>query len=196
MKKFLRMSIASLLLFISPNNYLIEKSYSTQTVKIIYIDNDFSNTEIRYIKMAANEWENESKKIIKFEFVNNKDEAEYLEKIKYKYSELPVEIINFKKISNEDKITLFLDKEVGGKIVGFYDDESRQTSILLVTDRLDSLKKLKSIILHEIGHSLGLKHIKHKNTIMHSTQSKSSDDITIKDLEEFCNLYYCEPLEN
>lgn len=78
--------------------------------------------------------------------------------------------------------------------MAYFDDRQKLKSISLVDGRiLDA--QYAPIMLHELGHSLGLEHIKGDEgigTLMSEVMDNGSDHITNKDFVQFCQIYHCD----
>jgi len=164
--------------------------YPTKVRSTIYIDRQFSEKEKQYIMEAASEWENVTQGIVQYQIV-----------------ELPTfRTIDFQsclfiiKITPDDPEILLMDSQ--DTTVGFYTTKSGIPTISLIEDAIED-KFYKSVVMHEIGHSLGLKHqseIDDMGTLMYPYLKikigdyfieVNSNDITKTDLAQFCSLYRC-----
>lgn len=153
--------------------------------KVVWIDTRFSENEKIEIKSAILEWENSLPGTYSFYIKEDFNmEIEQLNRINYdwfilKKSKLEASARGIDK----DSITLAYANEIGGNIIVVIDDRSKN-------------KKLKSIIMHEIGHLLGLHHI--ENSLMNSYYNglECVDKNTAKALStviglEMSNIRYC-----
>ncbi len=165
------------------NFYKIEHVNTT-----IYIDDDFNQKEIEYIILAATEWSNATNNIVEYNFIlsTNLDNKTDLSKDK----------LFFKKVSKYNPDIFLIDLARDSKTIGLYIGASSTPTILLVSNRLDN-SIYKSVIMHEIGHSLGLRHIDGAyglDTLMYPYIDFGADYITSKDLIQFCTKYNCNSI--
>lgn len=156
----------------------------------VEIDSSFSQKETSIIKLAGHRWELATKNIIHFTFSNKKMNYHFnpsLELIEF--------TINNSKIDENNKIFLWnasssdqrfmeLENLIRIRIVGLMSG----SYILLVPDRMDTLKDLERTTVHEFGHLIGLAHTR-------SIMNASDEDtfcITNVDMAQFCNIYKCD----
>lgn len=106
------------------------------------------------------------------------------------------------KRSPDDPRIILMDLE-GGETLGVFHHDMLPT-ISIVSERLGA-DNYKEIVLHELGHSLGIKHlekISDLNTLMYPYSNvvlddgtilpAGSDHITKKDLIAFCKKHHCD----
>ena len=77
--------------------------------------------------------------------------------------------------------------------LGIYNKNSSIESIYLVAERLDE-SLYPAVVLHELGHALGLKHNEGPGgigTLMYPHINFGANNITQTDLNNFCYLYHC-----
>jgi hypothetical protein len=77
----------------------------------------------------------------------------------------------------------------------FSDREMTYPIIAIVDERIDTSDIFEEVIMHEIGHSLGLPHLEgdnNFNTLMYPNVGLMSPTITDKDLQSFCKYYHCD----
>jgi Matrixin len=89
-----------------------------------------------------------------------------------------------------------LDNNNHNSTCGIYNAaEMNYPTIILVSDRLDDGFLFEEVVLHEIGHSIGLQHLTGEggyNTVMYPSTELMSPVITAKDLKAFCTHYGCD----
>lgn len=159
------------------------KSYPEHVHKTLFIDRNFNEAEIVYITLAAAEWNEKTGHIVDFEVALLPTSKEIT---------LDNSII-FVKVGPDYPNILLLDQATTGYILGLYQDEP-MPNIELVAARLGD-RYFKSVVLHELGHALGLEHVKGVEgigTLMYPSANLGADNITPDDLEHFCKLYKCD----
>lgn len=167
-----------------------ETTYPSQIRETLYIDRTFTESERASIIEAARAWNDATKGIVQYKIVQLPSH----EPIVFENSLFIV------KISPDDPEVLFMNNE--DNILGHYTSRQGISTIGIVDGRIEN-KKFKSVIMHEIGHALGLKHQsadEDVGTIMYPYMQisigmlivdVSSDKITKTDLTQFCQLYHC-----
>jgi hypothetical protein len=157
----------------------------THIEKVIYIDRKFNPQQKNLIHIAATEWQNKTKGIVKFTIAT-----------------LPVSTLNVDNsvvincVSPDDPEIIFVDAIAGGtsQHLGLTNMSAIIPNVKIVDSRITSSHTFKSVILHELGHVIGLKHNEGThglNSVMFSSADFGSDSITSVDLENFCTVYQC-----
>lgn len=147
----------------------------------IMIDENFSSFEEKDILKAIEAWQNASSNELKVNIYLKQKRPGSIEK----HFGRNKKYIFVWKI---DKNKLLSDKlKVGLKTyVGFWDEDGK--NILILSNK----NRVHSVMLHEMGHALGLQHDDKKyNTIMHPDALSSC--ITDHDAETLCRIYGCVP---
>lgn len=89
---------------------------------------------------------------------------------------------------------ILLDAINNNTTLGYFDSGNGFPFILLVDERIsDGI--YNAVIMHELGHALGLEHIKGSEgigTLMYPITDVSANHITKTDLYYFCKLYNCD----
>jgi len=157
----------------------------------LYLDRNFDEDEVDVIMSAAWEWS---------EATNHR--------IEYDVVQMPVKNPNLKdsvfivKKTPDDPSIFLKDLFGGNQTLGLF-EPGYVNSISLVTDRLND-DNYRRVVLHELGHSLGIGHLKEledMDALMFPYTSMKLDDgsiintgsdhVTNKDLVQFCKLYHC-----
>lgn len=147
----------------------------------LFIDSEFSDLERLGIIMATIEWSKATHNVVT-----------------YTINDMPLMTLNVEnplfitKVSKDFPQIAIMDVYSKYSTLGFYDQEIPY--IAIVPDRTSNFFEFKSLILHELGHSLGLKHVTGSegiNTLMYPSMELGSETITEKDVKNFCKLYTC-----
>ncbi len=158
----------------------------------LYLDRNFSEDESEIIMQAALEWTRATNHIIDYDVVQLPSK----EKIYFKDS------VFITKRSIDDPQIILMDFTGKNKTLGVYERRG-VPYISIVADRLHS-EDYKEVVLHELGHSLGIGHLEgdeNIDTLMYPYTSINVDGIVIKtgnshitkkDLIAFCKLYHCD----
>lgn len=150
----------------------------------IYLDRNFNDVEQEYIMQAAWEWAESTNHIAEFDVV----QLPTREKIDVQNGLIMV------KVSADYPDIIIMDNIKKTTTLGYFDAKSPLPYIALVEDRLDDYT-YKAVVLHELGHALGLEHIEGEKgmlTLMYPYIDLGNDHITPTDLEQFCELYHCD----
>lgn len=162
-----------------------DKIYPKTVHKILYLDRDFTESEKIHIIEAALEWMRSTNHLVEYDI-----------KVLPCKNIIPNESIIIAKFSEDNPAIISMDILSRDTILGYYNDYGFIPYIALVSSRLNHKKYHTSVILHELGHSLGLNHNKDsdgENTLMYPSVDKGSNHITQIDLINFCLLYKCDP---
>jgi hypothetical protein len=160
------------------------KDRGTHVHTTIYVDRNFNDVEQEYIIEAAMEWTQATNHVAEFDVV----QLPTREKIDVEHALIMI------KVSADYPDIMIMDNIKKTTTLGYYDGKNALPYIALVSDRLDGFN-YKEVVLHELGHSLGLEHVDGEEgmlTLMYPYVDLGSDVITDKDLEQFCKLYHCD----
>jgi hypothetical protein len=164
--------------------YKQPKVYPNHIHTTIYIDRNFYDYEQEIIITAAIKWSKATNHIVEYDVVqlptNEKIDAE--------------NGLFMVKVSPDSPEIIVMDNVKNNITLGYYDTKYGLSTISLVTDRLNDYT-YEQVVLHELGHSLGLQHLVGANgfnTLMYPTIDIGSETITEKDLKQFCSLYHCD----
>lgn len=151
----------------------------------VYISNRFDANDVKLINEATQEWEEKTNHLIIYHIYYNFD-ISHSSDIQYKSHSLV-----FIKLSKYDATMPQIDKTYGGKVLGLFDGTGMVPKVFLIPDRLLGANYERSVILHELGHFLGLSHSETEDTLMYPSQDHSSKHITKDDLQAFCKIWNC-----
>jgi len=158
-------------------------STPTHFHKILYLDSNFTQTETNEIVSAAEEWADATDHVIEFDVVKLPSDA-------------PLDVTNGIMVLKEPPMhprVLFLEAISGSEhtILGFYNGRALIPNIELVDGRIDP-SAFRMVVLHELGHSIGLPHnVNDYYTLMFPLIDYGSDHITSIDLANTCKIYHC-----
>lgn len=161
-----------------------EKIYPARVHKTLFLDRYLDPDEVAFITQAALEWSAATKNIVTFDVVT-------LPQDKVIISDNDILILS---MSPDHPIIMLIDSENQSIALGYYDEHLPVPSIYLVSERIKD-KDYVTVVLHELGHALGLEHnenIWDIGTLMFPTKNFSATHITLKDLKNFCKLYHCD----
>ncbi len=160
-----------------------DPDYKSHTHRILYIDPTFDDDEQEFILASTIIWANKTNNVVTFDviFLPTKETLDTENGIVIgRVSKYNSDIIGLDNINNSETLAFFTKD-------GFI------PSINLVTSRMSN-ENYQAIVLHELGHALGLKHnigIDGEGTLMFPSIDRGAPTITYKDLEYFCKLYEC-----
>lgn len=161
--------------------------FPSYTHKTLLVDRNFDEKEKEFITLAALEWSQATNNRVDFTII-------YLPN---KYSKIDDDTIIVVKASPDYPEILLANVNNNGEAVtlGLYDNRGPINFIDLVSDYID-YDDFKAVVLHELGHALGLKHDSSSeglDTLMYPTINFSANHITPHDIKNFCKLYHCDP---
>ena len=157
---------------------------ATYMRKTLFLDRTFTEDEVEYITSAALEWTDKTNHTIDFNVVILPNMEEFFG---------PDDILVVKASPDYPDI-LVKDIESGNATLGLYTSKIDMNVIYLVSSRITN-EKYKAVMLHELGHALGLDHNEGWegiNTLMYAYADLSASHITNKDLIIFCEKYKCK----
>jgi predicted Zn-dependent protease len=163
------------------------KDETSHIHRTIYIDRRFNIEEAQTIQEAAIRWTEATNHIAEIDTVLMPAE------IKEADHSLSIIILD---ASPDLPPVISMDAAQHTLTVGIYSSQSMNyPTILIVNDRITNSNTFQKVVMHEIGHSLGLPHLEGKDglyTLMYPTTSWMADGITSKDLIAFCDIYQCD----
>lgn len=154
--------------------------------KTLYIDRNLSEDELFIITAAAMEWHLATNGLVSYDVV----------RLPHRNIDIKNSIIivivsaDFPEIIALDSVK----QTEEGNHMGYYYDTGYVPYIGLVPGRIED-KEYRTVIMHELGHSLGMKHtdnIEGIGTLMYPDVSIGADKITDEDLKSFCQIYRCD----
>ncbi len=187
--KFLNIFIVLNIVFATLFAYRAALQYQPSTIypeyvhKTLYVDRSFNNTEIELIVEASWEWAIATDQRVIYDIVVLPTEH------------IPVQnSIILNKINEDNIMIVLLDHDNKNITLGYYDDRMGIPYIGIVLGRIRTYKEFKTVILHELGHSLGLPHNESDegmHTLMYPLVNFESDYITKIDADNYCKIHHC-----
>jgi hypothetical protein len=155
--------------------------------QIVYIDPTFTLEEQAQIRLAGAEWTHATRGMVVFHFLIDPNLD-----TNAAYPALENRLIRLSIFSpfmqNEDRKAQAL---VLGATATY--PTSPNFTIVVAWERLDtSMPKFQGVIIHELGHSLGLEHINQCPSIMNSSVYWKYDHLSRYDLKQFCDKDSCD----
>lgn len=157
----------------------------TSVHKTIYVSSTFNDEDFTLIVEAASEWQKETNGLVYFEIKRgfNFDLYQSLNGDDSSMVMITAPV--------NDPLLDALDNRIGGPVLGYFLTEFPTQIILVVPDRMIGVEYYRAVMIHEMGHSIGLGHINIDNTIMVSSMDRGSYHLSKTDIELFCRAYYC-----
>ena len=161
------------------------KVYSENVHKTLYLDNTFDDDEIDFIIAATLEWNvaTEGRVIYDVAMLPTTNRAKVLAD----------GIIVIKVTPDFPKVILY-DLTNQNNTLGYWEENEGPIPYIGIISSRISNARYKSVVMHEIGHSLGLKHNEGESgigTLMYPTIDEGSNTITPADIKKFCELHRC-----
>lgn len=157
-----------------------------KVVVTMHADSSFTQEDRQNIDFAAKEWSRESKGLVAFNIIYDLEPGQEEERAKNK------EHILLRLTSKEAS-----DAEVPDEVLGWVSPPggsvaSNSAVMVLVVDRAVSSKHAKAIIMHELGHMVGMSHTMPKNSMLYPVSFPDKEPcLTHADESEYCRVNYC-----
>src|SRR5579885_1318188 len=171
--------------FATPIVYHV-KEYPHSVHKTIYVDRFMADDEMDKVIQASIEWHQATGGIVTFD----------VKRLPQQSIDATSSILMIEVTPDYPEIVL-LDNLNQNTTLGYFNDRLGIPYIALVDSRLTD-DDFKAVVLHELGHSLGLEHnmgVDGIGTLMYPTIDLGADHITNVDIDHFCTLYLCNPKE-
>lgn len=161
----------------------VTPEYPNHVHKTLLLDRQLDSEEVIFITQAAWEWTEATNHIVEIDVVQLPNKEELL-------NEDAILVMN----ASPDYPNILIQEAIEKKIIlGLYTKQNGLNIIELVSERITD-KQYKEVILHELGHALGLPHNEENlgmDTLMSPYIEFGTDHITQTDLDSFCKLYHC-----
>ncbi|HEY5267643.1 MAG TPA: matrixin family metalloprotease [Candidatus Saccharimonadales bacterium] len=154
-----------------------------QVHKTLYLERGITNNQELHILQASLEWFDATNGDVIFDI--QRLPAENIE---------PSKSILFLTVNPDFPEAMLYDHFNKKSTLGYFHDEGYIPYIGLIDSRIDS-KNYTQVILHELGHALGLDHIngiEGIDTLMYHSLEFGNRHITVTDLKYFCMKYHCD----
>ena len=158
-----------------------------RATRTVYVDSSFRDEELKIVTESADEWNDRTKGIAHVDVVR----LPLPPKVSPKFSNTTDDVFLEKQESTSSEV-FFLDHTTQSILFGLYRVESGFSKIILITDRFTSSEEYRTVVTHELGHSLGLSHNNVKRTVMYKDHGQVGNHIAREDLEQFCEIYSCD----
>lgn len=164
----------------------------------VYIDDKFTPQERFSVTLGIREWERATNGMITIQtesgWTMEDDFRDVPDRINVAMGRCS-RSVHVARIVSENPLIQKIEEEVGTQIDGFANGTCEAKYVLIVIDRNDDLDQVQQTMTHELGHLLGLEHIKVPyRTAMYPGDMKCTMCLTELDLAQLCDLpqYECD----
>jgi Matrixin len=182
----LLLAVALLVVFAEIATPMLQHKQAINTLpihKTLYLSRDIYDDQMLHIVAATMEWNQ----------VTNGDVTFDIKRLPYPKIN-PSDAIIMMNVTPDYPEIIILDNLNQYSTLAFFNDDSLLAYIGLIDVRIPN-SDYDAVIMHELGHSLGLEHIKGIDgvgTLMCPTITLGASHITKEDLYQFCKLYHCD----
>lgn len=163
-------------------------SEATHIHRTLYVDNRFSDEEALVITQVAKRWTEATNHIAEI------DVAFMPTQIAPVDHSLSIMVLD---VSPSFPSVIILDQLNNNSTCGVYNARELEYPVIaVVMERIDDIDLFRKVVMHEVGHALGLEHLKGDEnifTLMYPLTGLMSPGITTRDLVAFCKIYHCDP---
>lgn len=156
--------------------------------RTLYVDSRFSEEEDLAIINVAKRWTAATNHIAEI------DVAFMPTEIKDENTSLSIMVLNE---SPSFPPVVMLDRGNHNSTCGIYNGSEMEYPIIAIVDeRINDINLFEQVVMHEVGHSLGLAHLTGDDnffTLMYPITDLMAPGLTLKDLAAFCKIYHCDP---
>lgn len=157
---------------------------TTPIHKTLYIDRNLSEDELDIITGAAYEWHTATNGMVNYDIV----------RLPHQNIDVSNSIVIVIVSADFPEIISLDSQSASYNHLGYYYQGGPIPYIALVPYRIED-KLYKTVVMHELGHSLGLRHsdiLLGIGTLMYPNVDAGSNTITDADLQQFCQIYGCD----
>lgn len=168
--------IFSILLMVScnaTNNFPLQH---TSINKCVYTDPQFSGIENSIIHNSLNEWSNKTNDLVTWSIKDWSD------------PKCNNSVLIIRNISTDQDV-INIEMKIKRRLKGYTYKNNNFTYVLIVADNIENVHDYRIIMLHEIGHVLGLHHNDNNKSIMNDNDLNYMNGISDLDLYELYNNY-------
>ena len=179
------LTVILLMVFANIAAPILQKDKSAYTLpvhKTLYLGRSIYDNEMYHIIAAAIEWNEATNGQVVFDI-----------KILPQQGITRSDAVIINNVTPDFPEVILLDNLNDSNTLGYFDDHDID-NINLVDERINE-DDYDAVIMHELGHSLGMDHIKNAKgmgTLMYPSIDLGSEHITNTDLIYFCKLYNCD----
>ena len=169
---------------------LSEIKLPTFIERCIRIDAAFTLEEKIVIIESLKEWEDKTSNLVAFNIINLEANEIHIdgkmppEAKSYEY----YEVFTFIKATSSSDIVKKLEEDTEKKAYG-YAHCGDFLYISMIIDRIPNKEIFKSVAMHEVGHLLGMSHLKNKKVLMNKYVNCKINTLTKEDLIHFLKNY-------
>lgn len=160
------------------------RHYELPVHRTIYLERTFYDDEVVHVIKAAMEWYDVTNGQVVFDI-----------KVLPQNNIMIGDAVVFMNVTPDNPEIMVLDNKYHYTTLGYTNSVDGLSYVLFVDERIPD-SDYEMVMMHEMGHVLGLEHIEGEegwNTLMFPTTDLQSPHITNKDLYYFCQKYHCDP---
>ncbi len=164
-----------------------KQAFTLPVHRTVYVDRNVYEDQFFHITEAALEW-------------NQATDGQVIFDVKKlpQHNIIPSESVIISDVSPDFPEIILLDNLSKHNTLGLFNGNKPLASIYLVEARISD-DDSTAVVLHELGHYLGLEHPDSEEhpeigigSLMYSSIDLGSNHITEDDLKQFCRLYHCD----